>query len=127
MVVTQERKNAKSKKAARRVSSGIRHNIPFKKSEVVTRTEVSRKVKNRIVTKFTKVVVPIVPSGPSKPPDPSLVPPSDQDAPTPSKQPRKGPSRSASARPPPPPILNKKTNISSDKTRRVASVQGGIL
>ena len=97
MVVSQDRKKAKSKKAARRVSVGVRQNIPFKADEVVTRTEVSRKVRGRVVTKSTKVIVPIVPSGPPKPPDPPPLPPSDQDAPTPSeqKQPRKGPSRSA--------------------------------
>lgn len=99
MVVSQDRKKAKSKKAARRVSAGVRQNIPFKTGEVVTRTEVSRKVKNRVVTKSTKVVVPIVASGPPKPPDPPPLPPSDQDDSTPSKKkqkkPRKGPSRSA--------------------------------
>ena len=94
MVVSQERKKSKPKKAPRRVSGGVHLNIPFKKSAVVTHTEVAQKVKGRVLTKLTKIVVPIAPSGPSNPPDP-LPTPSDQDAPAPSKQPCKGPSRSA--------------------------------
>src|ERR1700753_965037 len=105
MVVTQECK-PKPKKVARRVSVGIRQNIPFKKTEVVTRTIVSRKLKNRVVTKSTKVVVPIAPSFPSGPSDSSHLPPSNQDTPpTPSKQARKGPSRSAAVNLPPLPFL----------------------
>ena len=99
MVVTQERKTIMSKKAARRVSVGIRKNIPFKTSEVVTRTQVVRKGKKGVVTKSTKVIVPIVPSGPSQPLDPSLPSPSDQEAPPiPSKPARKTPSRSAAVK-----------------------------
>jgi hypothetical protein len=127
MVVSQERKNTKSNKAPRRVSVGIRKNIPSKKGEVVTRTEVSRKHKNRVVTKSTKLVVPMVPPGPPKPPDPLLLPPPDQDAPTPSKPRRKGPSRSAAVSLPLPPHFIEQTNVYSDKTRRVAPVQGGVF
>ena len=95
MVVTQGRKSSKSKKAVRRASGGSCQNIPFKKREVVTRTEISQKVNNRVFTKSIKVVVPLVSSGPSTLPVAPPPPPSDQDAPTPSKPPRKGPSRSA--------------------------------
>ena len=95
MVTWQGRKPSKSKKA-RRVSFEIRQNIPFEKKEIVTRTEISRKPNGRVVTKSTKLAVPVAPSRPPKPLDPSLAPPPDQDdAPTPSKQKRKGPSRSA--------------------------------
>ena len=88
---------AKSKKAARRVSVAIRQGIPFNKGEVVTCTEVSRKVKNHLLTKSTKVLVAVAPSGPLDPAPPS---PSDQDAPpTSSKLARKGPSRSAAVSP----------------------------
>jgi hypothetical protein len=80
------------KKAAPQVSVGIRKNIPFNKEEVVMRTEVARKVGNRVLTKSTKVVVPVAPSAPLNLPSP----PPDHDAPpTPAEQARKGPSRSA--------------------------------
>ena len=85
---------AGTRKAGRRVE--VRTNIPFNKNEVVTRTQIARKLKNRVVTKSTKVVVPIVPSTPSGQADP---PPSNQDDPQMShKEMRKGPSRSAAVR-----------------------------
>lgn len=111
MVAAQEGKlnsvRAKSdfKKATRRLSGGIRHNIPFNKAAVVKRIEVVRKVKNRVLTKSTKVVVPSVPSKPS---DSSLPSPPDHDVPSiPPRQTRKGPSRSAAVRFPPPTFLPK--------------------
>jgi hypothetical protein len=107
MVVTQEGKlkSVRSKKATRRVSGAIRNNIPFNKAEVITHTQVARRLKKRVLTKSTKVVVPVVPSGASKLLDSS--PPSlpDQDIPSiPSKRTRKGPSRSAAVCFPPPPF-----------------------
>ena len=97
MVVSRGPKTTKPKKTTSRVSVEVRQNIPFKKKEVVTRTDISRKANGRVVTKSTKVVVPVAPSRPQKPLDPSLAPPPDQDdAPAPSKKKkRKGPSRSA--------------------------------
>jgi len=63
------------------------------------RIEVAGKVKARVLTKSTKVVVPITPSAPS---DFHPPPPSDHDTlPTAAKQERKGPSRSAAVRPHP--------------------------
>ena len=72
MVVSQGHKTTKSKKTASRVSVEIRQNIPFKKEDVVTRTDISRKANGHVMTKSTKVVVPIAPP---KPLDPPLVPP----------------------------------------------------
>ena len=121
---TQRRKvsASKSKKAVHRVSVG---RIPFNKGEIITRTEVSRKVKNRLLTKSTKVVVPVAPSNPL---DPSPLLPSDQDAPpTPSKPTRKGPSRSAAVRLLPPFSLSNRTNVYLDTTGAMASIQGGIF
>ena len=129
MVTTQGRKlkkPVKSKKSGRRVR--IRQNIPFDESEHVTRTEISRKIKNRIVTKSTRVFVSATLSGPSNLPDPSLPPPSDVENPpsVTSKATRKGPSRSAAVR-----FLSsrfhQKTNTYSDQATRMASAQGGIF
>jgi len=88
------RKPAGSRKTG--VAVQIRQNIPYNKKEVVTRTQVTRKVKNRVLTKSTTVKVPIVP--------PPLVLPdlfsSDHNDPqTVDEQARRGPSRSASVRP----------------------------
>ena len=92
MVSTQKKKASKSKKAPRRVFFIIRHGIPYNEDEVVTRVKVLRKSKGRVITKSTKVVVPIVPSAPPNLPPP---PPSEHDTPpTTPKQARKGPSRS---------------------------------
>lgn len=95
MVSSQKRKPdkpARTRKPGRLVSVEIRKNIPFNKNEVVTRTQVARKVKKCVVTKSTKVVVPMAPSAPSKLPDPS---PSNHDDPQqPIRGTRKGPSRS---------------------------------
>ena len=91
----------KSRKVARRVSVGIRENIPFNKKEVVTRIEVVRKVRTRVLTRSTKVVVPVTPSAPLHL-YPSLPSESNHDTPpTPAKQAHKGPSRSAAVRPHP--------------------------
>ena len=99
MVSTKERKRGK-------VSVGIRQGIPFNRNEVVMRTKVTRKFKNRVFTEATKVVVPIAPSAPSEPSDPHLQPPSDQDPPPiPPKPTRKGPSRSVSVSLFPPPFF----------------------
>ena len=93
-----KRKPDKSAGFGRRVSVDIRKNIPFNTNEVVTRTQVARKVKKRVLTKSTKVVVPIVPSTPSSLPDlPSLDHSNPQ---TPNKPTRKGPSRSVAVRTP---------------------------
>ena len=125
MVVSQGRKTTKSKKTASRVSVEIRRNIPFKKEDFVTRTDISRKANGRVVTKSTKVVVPIAPP---KPLDPPLAPPPDQDdAPAPSKKKRKGPSRSATVSFPLFHFFHQQTNIYLDKTGGMASVQGGIF
>jgi len=87
-------KPAGSRKAA--VAVQIRQNIPFNKKEIVTRTQISRKVNNRVLTKSTSVKVPIVPPSPV-PLDPL---PSDHNDPQPvDKKTRKGPSRSAAVRP----------------------------
>ena len=93
MVSTQKRKPVKSSKGkARRVAVQIRTHIPFNKNEVVTHTKVARKVNKRIVTQSKNVIVPIPPSAPSEQLDPSS---STRDAsPKPTKQARKGPSRS---------------------------------
>jgi hypothetical protein len=111
MVATQEGKlksvktRSNFKKTTRRASGGIRQNIPFNIAEVITRTEVARKVKNRVLTKSTKVVIPVVPSSQFEPPDFSPPSPPDQEVPTiPSKQTRKGPSRSVAVHLSPPPF-----------------------
>ena len=95
-----------SRKSGGRVAVQIRKNIPYNEKEVVTRTQVTQKVKNRVVVKSTKVKIPIIPPTTSTLPDPSS---SDQGDPQMSemdtnpqssdKQTRKGQSRSAAARP----------------------------
>jgi len=80
------------RKSSKRKAGGI----PFDLHSVITRTEVTRKVKKRVVTKSTNVVVPKAPAAPLAP-DSS---PPDQDIPqAPDKQTRKGPSRSVAVRP----------------------------
>lgn len=97
MVSPHNRKTGKvagSRKIGRAVSVQIRTSIPFDKNAVVTRTEVTRKVKRRVVTKSTPVAVPVIFSTPlvQAPADSPL---SDQDDTQSSgKQERKGPSRS---------------------------------
>jgi len=100
-------KGRKRGKPAKNAFAGIRQGIPFDQEELVTRHQVAGKLKNRVLTKSTKVVVPLPPSIPSEPSGPHLQPPSDQDPPPiPSTRTRKGPSRSASvSMPPPPPPL----------------------
>lgn len=88
-----------SRNTKHRVYAEIRKNIPFNKDEVVTRTQVARKVRKRVLTKSTKVVVPIAPSAPPSPPDPLSL--NHDDPQTPGKQARKGPSRSVAVRSPP--------------------------
>ena len=85
-------KAAGSRKTRCNVSTQIRKNIPFDKRAVVTRTQVACKVKNRVVTKSTKVVVPVTPSAPPEP-DP-LLHVDIGNTQTPDKPKRKGPSRS---------------------------------
>ena len=97
MVSAQKRKSSKSSgsKKASQVSIRIRENIPFNKREVVTHTQVARKVGQCVITKSTKVVVPITPSKPSNlhPPLPSERDPSECDNPLPTtRQACKGPS-----------------------------------
>jgi len=97
MVSPHKRKPSKpagSRKAV--VAVQIRQNIPFNKKEVVTRTQVTRKVKNRVLTKSTTVKVPIVPRAPVQ----SDLSPSDHnDLQTVNEKMRKGPSRSAAVCP----------------------------
>ena len=89
-------KPAKSRKAGSTVTVQIRENIPFNKRAVVTRTEVARKVKKRVVTKSTNVVVPKAPSAPLEPLDSS--PPDQDNSQGSNKSTRKGPSRSVAVR-----------------------------
>ena len=90
-------KGRKRGKVSMTVSAGIRQGIPFNKKELVIRTQVAGKLKNRVLTKSTKVVVPLLASATSQPSDPHLQLPSDPDPPPiAAKQARKGPSRSAS-------------------------------
>ena len=77
----------RKKAAARRVSSGGLSNIPFRKKEIVACTTFHKKVGDRILTKTTKIRVPLatpvatsttsVATAPSEPSDP-LPPPTDQ-------------------------------------------------
>lgn len=94
MVPGQKRKPNKPTKTKKAVFHRVREGIPFNKEEVVTRIEIIRKVKGRVFTKSTKVIVPIVKSVSSSPQPP--LPPSEHNAPpTSTKEEHKGPSRSA--------------------------------
>ena len=85
-------KPSKSCKAGHTVSVQIQKNIPFDKAAVITCTQVTHKVKKRVVAKSTKFAIPIIPSTHlPKPPD---SPPIKYNNPQlPDKQTHKGPSR----------------------------------
>ena len=101
MVSPHKRKPGKlsgTRDASHAVSVQIRKNIPFNKSAVVTRTQATRKVKRRVVTKSTPVVVPIPPYVPPGGMLPDWVFSDQTDPQTSAKEPRKGPSRSVAVR-----------------------------
>lgn len=91
MVSSQARVPGKSRKTKGQVSVTIRGGIPFHKKERVIRTQVVGKAGKHIVTKSTKVVVPVVHSEPLEPLD-AL--PDYPDLQEPPKLKKKGPSRS---------------------------------
>ena len=106
MVSPRKRERAKPKprascKTGGRGSVQVRENIPFDEMEVVKRTQVTGKMKNRVVVQSTNVKVPVLPSTIRNPSDP---PPTDHNDPqtsdqqenlgTSGKPARKGPSRS---------------------------------
>ena len=91
-------KPARPRKSGQTTSVQIWTNIPFNKTAVVTRTQVTRKTNKRVVTKSTNVIIPITTFAL---PQPSDTPPPDQNEPqTFNQQTHKGPSRSVAVRSP---------------------------
>lgn len=84
----------------KRVHVQIRTGIPLEQDAVVTRTEVTRNLKRRVLTKSRKVSVPVDQDTSSQGP-PSRTPESEPlvpDPEPPTHKPQKGPSRSVSVR-----------------------------
>ena len=107
-MVSPHKRKSNKRKAGGIVAVQIWNNIPFDIHAAVTRTKVARKVKKRVVTKSTNVVVPKAkaPSAPLAPGDPP--PPEQDNSQEPDRQTRKGPSHSVAVRPPFPLLYSNK-------------------
>ena len=119
-----------SKAKRKHVHTEFRINIPVETASIVTRVEVTRNDRKRILTKSTDVSIPIA-SGPSSQfPSPSLETPDPEpcaphDASPVTKKARKGPSRSVSVCPFPF-LPNVYQCLFIDNPRTVDAIQRGV-